>query len=64
MMELSSCKNNDSYLEKINWKTTTKLHTNTWADPGFLERGVHIMIKSVGVRFTDFISFFLNIPGK
>ena len=29
-------------------------------DPGFLE-GVHIY-KGVGVRFADFISFFLNIP--
>ena len=31
------------------------------ADPEFLERGVH-MYKGVGVRFADFISFFLNIP--
>ena len=26
-------------------------------------KGVH-MYKGVGVRFADFISFFLNIPGK
>ena len=31
------------------------------ADPGFLVRGAH-MYKGVGVRFADFISFFLNIP--
>ena len=31
------------------------------ADPGFLERGF-ICIKGVGLRFADFISFFLNIP--
>ena len=31
-------------------------------DPGFLERGN--MFKGVGVRFADFISFYLNIPWK
>ena len=31
------------------------------ADPGFLEWGF-ICIKGWGVRFADFISFFLNIP--
>ena len=35
----------------------------TAADPGFLERGVHLY-KGVMVRFADFISFFLNIPRK
>ena len=30
-------------------------------DPGFLEKGF-IYEKDVGVCFTDFISFFLNIP--
>ena len=34
----------------------------SWADPGFLEE-VHIY-KSVGVRFADFISFFLKYPMK
>ena len=33
---------------------------NTEADPEFLERGF-ICIKVWGVRFGDFISFFLNI---
>ena len=31
------------------------------ADPGFLEGGF-ICIKVWGVRFADFVSFFLNIP--
>ena len=30
-------------------------------DPGFLERGF-LCIKVLGVRFADFISFFLKIP--
>ena len=33
------------------------------SDPGFLERGF-IHIKKWGVRFADFISFFLNILRK
>ena len=32
----------------------------TVADPGFLEKGVH-MYEGVGVRFADFLLFFLNI---
>ena len=35
----------------------------TGADPGFLESGF-VCIKVWGVRFADFISFFLNIPCK
>ena len=30
-------------------------------DPGFLERGFIYIYKGVGVRFANFISFFLNI---
>ena len=33
-----------------------------WADSGFLERG--FIYKDVGVRFADFISFFLKYPMK
>ena len=35
----------------------------TVADPGFLEKGVH-MYEGVGVRFADFLLFFLNIIWK
>ena len=44
------------------------LSVSSGTDPGFLEREVH-MYKGVcggkgggGVRYADFISFFLNIP--
>ena len=39
---------------------------DTGADLGFLERGLNPvrMYKCWGVRFADFISFFLNIPWK
>ena len=32
------------------------------ADPGILERGFICIYKGVGVRSSDFMSFFLNIP--
>ena len=41
----------------------TLANSGAGADPGFLERGVH-MYKGVGVRFADFISFFLQYPMK
>ena len=40
----------------------TKGFSCTVADPGFLERGFIICINVLGVRFADFISFFLNVP--
>ena len=42
---------------------TPKMSLVAGADPGFLERGVH-MYKNVEVRFADFISFFLKYPTK
>ena len=32
------------------------------AHPGFLEKGFRFIMEGEGVRFADFISFFLNIP--
>ena len=38
-----------------------KMPWNAGADKGFLEKGLRC-VKKGGVRFADFISFFLNIP--
>ena len=52
-------------VERLNQEWTFFLYCRqpaiVGADPGFLERGF-ICIKVWGVRFADFISFFLNIP--
>ena len=51
----------NNHTQQTNNRTPTSI---SGADPGFLERGRLYIFKGAGVRFAEFISFFLNISVK